>query len=174
LFCLGRCAAKEKLQERCFLAGQTSGKSLRSARSARSSNTRASIPISWILIFGKKPREPAPHRAQTVRPENHGHHGNLTTKSPDAYRRLVPRNGLAYQSPVNEISAEEMRTPRNKSKLMPDPCDAPRRRVAAVLALCFSLWVLLRDQVTAHRRRGLDLRLFVIPSHRFAAIPCVL
>jgi hypothetical protein len=33
-------------------------------------------------------------------------------------------NGLAYQPLVNEISAEEMRTPRNKSKLMPGPRDA--------------------------------------------------
>ena len=32
-------------------------------------------------------------------------------------------NGLAYRSLVNEISAEEMRTPRNKSKLMPGPRD---------------------------------------------------
>ncbi len=47
-------------------------------------------------------------------------------------------------------------------------------RFAAVLAICFTLWVLLRDQLTAHRRRGLDLRLFALPSHRFAAIPCVL
>jgi len=34
-------------------------------------------------------------------------------------------DGLAYRSLVNEISAEEMRTPRNKSKFMPGPCDAP-------------------------------------------------
>jgi hypothetical protein len=34
-------------------------------------------------------------------------------------------NGLAYQSLVYEISAEEMRTPRNKSKLMPGPRDGP-------------------------------------------------
>ena len=41
-------------------------------------------------------------------------------------------NGLAYQSLVNEISAEEGRTPRNKSKLMPDPADFPRAaRMAA-------------------------------------------
>ena len=37
---------------------------------------------------GEKPRPPAPHRAPTVRPENHGHHANLTAKSPDAYRRF--------------------------------------------------------------------------------------
>src|SRR5919106_523947 len=41
-------------------------------------------------------------------------------------------------------------------------------RWAAVLALCFTLWVLLRDRVTAHHRRGLDLRLFPLPSHRRA------
>jgi transposase len=46
-------------------------------------------------------------------------------------------------------------------------------RPAAVGALCFALWVLLRDQMTAHRRRGLDLRLFAIPSHRFATMPCI-
>jgi hypothetical protein len=34
-------------------------------------------------------------------------------------------NGLAYQSLVNEISVEEMRTPRNKSKLMPGTRDVP-------------------------------------------------
>jgi len=47
-------------------------------------------------------------------------------------------------------------------------------RLAAVWAFCFTLWVLLRDQATAHRRRGLDLRLFAVPSHRFALIPPVL
>jgi len=47
-------------------------------------------------------------------------------------------------------------------------------RLAAVWAFCFTLWVLRRDQVTAHRRRGLDLRLFAVPSHRFALIPSVL
>ena len=44
-------------------------------------------------------------------------------------------------------------------------------RLAAVGAFCFTLWVLLCDQVTAHRRLGLYLRLFAIPSHRFALIP---
>src|SRR4029077_252402 len=39
----------------------------------------------------EKPREPAPHRGQTVRPENHGHHANLTTTSLGAYCLLVPR-----------------------------------------------------------------------------------
>jgi transposase len=47
-------------------------------------------------------------------------------------------------------------------------------RLAAVLALCFTLWVVLRDRVAAIRCRGLDLRLFAVPSHRFALIPCVL
>ena len=47
-------------------------------------------------------------------------------------------------------------------------------RLAAVVALCFTLWVLLRDQVTAHRRRGLDLRLFATPGHRLALSSCVL
>jgi len=47
-------------------------------------------------------------------------------------------------------------------------------RLAAVWAFCFTLWMLLRDQVTAHRRRELDLRLFAVPSHRFALIPSVL
>jgi transposase len=47
-------------------------------------------------------------------------------------------------------------------------------RFAAVLAFCVALWGLLRDRVTTHRRRGLDLRLFTIPSHRFSAMPCVL
>jgi transposase len=46
-------------------------------------------------------------------------------------------------------------------------------RPAAVGALCFALWVLLRDQMTAHRRRGLNLRLFAIPSHCFATMPCI-
>ena len=47
-------------------------------------------------------------------------------------------------------------------------------RLAAVGAFCSTLWLLLRDQVTAHRRRGLNLRLFALPSHRFAGIPCIL
>jgi transposase len=47
-------------------------------------------------------------------------------------------------------------------------------RFAAVLAFCVALWGLLRDRVTTHRRQGLDLRLFTIPSHRFSAMPCVL
>jgi transposase len=47
-------------------------------------------------------------------------------------------------------------------------------RWAAVLALCFTLWVLLRDRVTARRRGGLNLRPLVIPSHHLAAIPCVM
>jgi len=47
-------------------------------------------------------------------------------------------------------------------------------RLATALAIWFTLWVLLRDQVTAHRRRGLDLRLFAVPSHRLEPIPSVL
>ena len=47
-------------------------------------------------------------------------------------------------------------------------------RLAAVWAFCFTLWVVLRDRVTAIRCRGLDLKLFVVPCHRFALIPCVL
>ena len=47
-------------------------------------------------------------------------------------------------------------------------------RLAAVLALCFTLRVVLRDRVTAIRCRGLDLRLFVLPCHHFALIQCVL
>jgi len=47
-------------------------------------------------------------------------------------------------------------------------------RLAAVWAFYFTLWVLLRDRVTAVRCRGLDLRLFAIQSHHFTAIPCVL
>ena len=47
-------------------------------------------------------------------------------------------------------------------------------RRAAAWAFCFTLWVLLRERVTAIRCRGLALRLFAIRSHRFVAIPCVL
>ena len=47
-------------------------------------------------------------------------------------------------------------------------------RLAAVAVFCFTLWVLLCDQVTAHRCRGLYLKLSAVPSHRFALIPCVL
>ena len=47
-------------------------------------------------------------------------------------------------------------------------------RLAAVGAICFALWVLLRDRVTADRRPGLRLRLFTIPSCRFAPIHCIL
>ena len=47
-------------------------------------------------------------------------------------------------------------------------------RRAAVGAFCFTLWVLLRDQVTAHRCRGLNLRLFAIPNHHFSAMPCIM
>jgi transposase len=47
-------------------------------------------------------------------------------------------------------------------------------RLAAVGAFCFTLWVVLRDQVTARRPRGLNLRLFTIPSHRLAPMQCIL
>ena len=47
-------------------------------------------------------------------------------------------------------------------------------RLAAVIAFCFTLWVLLRHRVTAHRSRGLDLRLFATPGHRLALSSCVL
>jgi transposase len=46
-------------------------------------------------------------------------------------------------------------------------------RLDAVMAFFFTLWVLLRDRVTAHHRRGLNLRLFAFPTHRFAAMLCV-
>ena len=47
-------------------------------------------------------------------------------------------------------------------------------RLAAVIAFFFTLWVVLCDRATAHRRRELDLTLFAIPNHCFAVIPCVL
>jgi len=47
-------------------------------------------------------------------------------------------------------------------------------RLAAAWAFCFTLWLLLRDQVAADRRRGLDLRIFAVPSHRFVLFPSVL
>ena len=43
-------------------------------------------------------------------------------------------------------------------------------RLAAALAICFTVWVLLRDKLTAHRRRGIDLRPLVIPDHCLATI----
>lgn len=46
-------------------------------------------------------------------------------------------------------------------------------RWAAVGAFYFTLWVLPRDQLTAHRRRALDLRVFALRSHRFVLISCV-
>ena len=42
-------------------------------------------------------------------------------------------------------------------------------RLAAVLAIFFTLWVLLRDRVTPRRPQGLNLRGFVLSSHRLAA-----
>jgi Transposase domain (DUF772) len=47
-------------------------------------------------------------------------------------------------------------------------------RFAAVLAICFTLWVLLRDRVTARRRRGLNLRPFAIASQCLSAMSCVM
>jgi len=47
-------------------------------------------------------------------------------------------------------------------------------RFAAVLAFFFTVWALLRDRVTVHRRVAIDLRSFAIPNHQLAAIPCVL
>jgi transposase len=47
-------------------------------------------------------------------------------------------------------------------------------RLAAVLAFFFTLWIVLHNRVTAHRHREVNLRLVAIPSHRFAAMPCVL
>jgi hypothetical protein len=47
-------------------------------------------------------------------------------------------------------------------------------RWAAVGAFYFTLWVRLCDPLTAHRRRGLDLRVFALRNHRFALIPYVL
>ena len=47
-------------------------------------------------------------------------------------------------------------------------------RLAAVLALCFTLWIVLRDRVTAHRPTRLNLSLFTIPSQCLAALPCAM
>ena len=47
-------------------------------------------------------------------------------------------------------------------------------RLAAGWAFCFTLWVLLRDQVTSRRRSGLDRTPFAIPSHCLAPMQCVL
>jgi hypothetical protein len=43
-------------------------------------------------------------------------------------------------------------------------------RFAAVLAFFFTLWTVLRDRVTSWRLQGLDLKAFVISSHRPARI----
>ena len=45
--------------------------------------------------------------------------------------------------------------------------------LAVALAIFFTLWVFLRDPVTAIRCRGLVLRLFAVPSHRFAQVSSV-
>jgi transposase len=47
-------------------------------------------------------------------------------------------------------------------------------RWAAALAIFFTLWVFLRDQLTARRPRGLNLSLFAIPSHRLAPMQSIL
>ena len=47
-------------------------------------------------------------------------------------------------------------------------------RLAAVSAFCFTLWVLLRDQVTAHRRREHNLTRFAISSNYFAPMEPIL
>ena len=47
-------------------------------------------------------------------------------------------------------------------------------RVPAVWAFGFTLWALLRGQMTAHRRRGLSLRPFALRRYRYAQISCVL
>ena len=47
-------------------------------------------------------------------------------------------------------------------------------RLAVALAIFFTLWVFLRNQVTARRPRGLNLRLFTIPSHRLAPMQCIM
>jgi transposase len=47
-------------------------------------------------------------------------------------------------------------------------------RLAAVSAFCFTLWVLLRDQVTAHRRREHNLTRFLISSTYFAPMEPIL
>ena len=47
-------------------------------------------------------------------------------------------------------------------------------RLHAVLATCFTLWVLLRDRVTARRHQGLNLRPFAMPSHQLAPMLCVM
>jgi transposase len=46
-------------------------------------------------------------------------------------------------------------------------------RVVAALALCVTLWTLLRDRVTARRRGALDVGPLAIPSHHAAAMACV-
>jgi transposase len=47
-------------------------------------------------------------------------------------------------------------------------------RLAAVLALCFTLWIVLRDRMSPRRHRGLNLRLFTTPCHRLASMQCIL
>ena len=47
-------------------------------------------------------------------------------------------------------------------------------RLAAALALWMALWGLLRDRITARRRRERDVRPLAFPSHRVAAMMCVM
>jgi transposase len=47
-------------------------------------------------------------------------------------------------------------------------------RLAAVLAFFLALRVVLRNPVTAHHHRALDLRLISIPSYRLAQIACAM
>jgi hypothetical protein len=49
------------------------------------------------LILGKNLAR-APHRDQTVHPENHGHHANLTTKVPMRNVGGCRENELVYHS----------------------------------------------------------------------------
>ena len=46
-------------------------------------------------------------------------------------------------------------------------------RLTAALAIFFTLWVFLCNQVTVRRPRGL-LKLFTIPYHRLASIQCLM
>ena len=43
-------------------------------------------------------------------------------------------------------------------------------RLAAVMALFFALWALLRDHLTPRRRQKLDLTPFAVSGHRFESI----
>jgi len=63
-------------------------------------------------------------RIQPKPSENRGHHANLTTKSPDAYRRLVARKWIGLSVAREwDFGAEKVSTPRISQKLMPGPHD---------------------------------------------------